>query len=63
MADIECLLHSGPSEGLKIRLFGGNNLPPLIEIGLTDLPKLAPLANSGTTGLQLNRFNVLTNHF
>ena len=33
MADIECLLHSGPSEGLKIRLFGGNNLPPLIEIG------------------------------
>ena len=34
----------GPSEGLKIRggwpvLSGGHNLPPLVEIGLTDLPK------------------------
>ena len=34
----------GPSEGLKIRecqyiLFGGDNLPPLVKIGLTDMPK------------------------
>ena len=37
-------------------LFGGHNLPPLIEIGLTDLPKsggaLAPLAPPGTTPLK-----------
>ena len=36
-------------------LFGGHNLPPLVEIGLTDLPKfgvvMAPLASPGTTGL------------
>ena len=36
-------------------LFGGHNLPPLVEIGLTDLPKsggaMAPLAPPGTTGL------------
>ena len=35
--------YSGPSEGLKIRgvpvLFGGHNLPPLVEIELTDLTK------------------------
>ena len=37
-------------------LFGGHNLPPLVEIGLTDLPKsggaMAPPAPPGTTGLQ-----------
>ena len=39
-------------------LFGGHNLPPLDEIGLTDLPKSkgalgakAPPATPGTTGL------------
>ena len=36
-------------------LFGGRNLPPLVEIGLTDLPKsggaMAPPAPPGTTGL------------
>ena len=36
-------------------LFGGHNLPPLVEIGLTDLPKfggaMAPPAPPGTTGL------------
>ena len=36
-------------------LFGGHNLPPLVEIGLSDLPKfggvMAPLAPPGTTGL------------
>ena len=38
-------------------LFGGHNLPPLIEIGLTDLPKfgddMAPTAPPGMTGLHL----------
>ena len=29
--------NSGPLEGLKIR--GGHNIPPLINIGLTDRPK------------------------
>ena len=37
-------------------LFGGHNLPPLVEIGLTDLPKsggaMAPPAPPGTTGLR-----------
>jgi hypothetical protein len=36
-------------------LFSGHKLPPLVEIGLTDLPKfggaMAPLAPPGTTGL------------
>ena len=36
-------------------LFSGHNLPPLVEIGLTDLPKsvgaMALLAPPGTTGL------------
>ena len=36
-------------------LFGGHNQPPLVEIGLTDLPKsgvaMAPPAPPGTTGL------------
>ena len=36
-------------------LFCGHNLPPLVEIGLTDLPKnggaMAPPAPPGTTGL------------
>ena len=39
-------------------LFDGHNLPPLVEIGLTDLPKsggaMAPLAPPGTTGLCRN---------
>ena len=36
-------------------LFGGHNLSPSVEIGLTDLPKsggaMAPPASPGTTGL------------
>jgi hypothetical protein len=40
-------------------LFGGHNLPPLVEIGLTDLPKnggaMAPPASPGTTGLGLEQ--------
>ena len=44
------------SENLGVPvLFGGHNLPPLVEIGLTDLPKfggaMAPPAPPGTTGL------------
>ena len=38
-------------------LFGGHNLSPLVEIGLTDLPKsgcaMAHPAHPGTTGLHL----------
>ena len=37
-------------------LFGGHNLPPLVEIRLTDLPKsggvIAPPAPPGMTGLK-----------
>ena len=36
-------LGTGPSQGLKIRgglvVMGGDYVPPLVEIGLTDLPK------------------------
>ena len=36
---------TGPSQGLKIRdghvILGGDNVLPLVEIGLTDLPKTA----------------------
>ena len=39
-------------------LFVGHNLAPLVEIGLTDLPKsggaMAPPAPAGTTGLDLS---------
>ena len=39
-------------------LFGGHNLSPLVEIGLTDLPKsgsaMAPLAPPGTTTMLNN---------
>ena len=46
----------GRSENLGVPvLFGGHNLPPLVEIGLTDRPKfggaMAPPAPPGTTGL------------
>ena len=46
----------GRSENLGVPvLFGRHNLPPLVEIGLTDLPKfggaMAPPAPPGTTGL------------
>ena len=38
---IDC--SSGPPQGLKIWgghiVLGGDNVPPLVEIGLTDLPK------------------------
>ena len=52
---------SGPSQGLKIRgghvILGGENVPPLVEIGLTDLPKsgcaMAHPAHPGTTGLNM----------
>ena len=41
----------GRSENLGVPvLFGGHNLPHLVEIGLTDLPK-SPPAPPGTTGL------------
>ena len=47
----------GPSEGLKIRgcqyyIFGGHNLPPFVERGLTNVPKSGgAMAPPGTTGL------------
>ena len=45
----------GRSENLGVPvLFGGHNMPPLVEIGLADLPKLAPPAPPAppaTTGL------------
>ena len=31
-------------------LFGGHNLPPLVEIGLTDLPKFGGAMGHGTPG-------------
>ena len=41
-------------------LFGGHNLSPLAQVGLTDLPKsggaMAPTAPPGTTGLTLTIF-------
>ena len=44
-------------------LFGGHNLPPLVEIGLTDLPKfggaMAPPAPPGTTGLLYSYLSIL----
>ena len=51
----------GRSENPEVaKLFGGNNLPPLVEIVLTDLQKsggaMAPLAPTGTTGLVINTF-------
>ena len=52
------VLHAGPSQGLKIRglvILGGENVPLLVEIGLTDLPKTvglkAPPAPPLATGL------------
>ena len=53
---IRCSRAVGRSEnpGVPV-LFDGHNLPPLVEIGLTDLPKfggaMAPPAPPGTTGL------------
>ena len=46
----------GGSENLEVPvLFGGDNLPPLVEIGLSDLPKsggaMAPPAPPETTPL------------
>ena len=58
MALCDCVLYRavGRSENLGVPvLFGGHNLPPLFEIGLTDLPKsggaMALPAPPGTTGL------------
>ena len=47
------LMLSGPENPRVPVLFGGHNLPPLVEIGLTDLPKSggAPPAPPGTTPL------------
>ena len=43
--------------------FGGHNLPPLVEIELTDLPKsggaMAPTVSPGTTGLGSWKWQVL----
>ena len=52
--------YSGPSEGVPV-LFGRHNLPPLVEIGLTDLPKPggAMAHTPGTTGLLLNMFLII----
>ena len=40
----------------------GHNLPPLVEIGLTDVPKsggsMAPPATPGTTGPVMVRFRI-----
>ena len=36
------VIKAGPSQGLKFRglvVLGGDNVSPLVEIGLTDLPK------------------------
>ena len=49
----------GRSENLGVGVsYGGHNLPPFVEIGLTDLPKfvgaMAPPAPPGTTGLHLS---------
>ena len=51
---IPTFVASGPSEGLKIRgcqyYLVGIICPPLVEIGLTDLPKSGgAMANPGTT--------------
>ena len=48
----------GRSENLEVTvLLGGHNHPPLVQIGLTDLPKsggaMAPPAPPGTTGLYI----------
>ena len=48
-------------------LYGGHNQPPLVEIGLTDLPKfggaMAPPAPPGTTGLHnMYVINLNTRH-
>ena len=46
-------------------LFGGYNLPLLVEIGLTDLPKsggaMASPAPPGNTGLTLTMFELKSN--
>ena len=44
----------GNFENPGVPVLFGHNLPPLVEIGLTDLPKSAmtPPASPGTTGLQ-----------
>ena len=46
--------------GLPV-LFGGHNLPPLVEIGLTDLPKsggtMALPTSPGTTPLTINSWH------
>ena len=54
--DILFSRHVARSENLGGRVvLGEDNVPPLVEIGLTDLPKsggtMAPLAPPGTTGL------------
>ena len=45
----------GPENPRMPLIFGGHNLPPLVEIGLTDLPKsgdaMTPPVPSGTTSL------------
>jgi hypothetical protein len=42
-------------------LFGGHNLPSLVEIGLTDLPKSGgTMAPPGRTGLNMSRLEMKT---
>ena len=57
-----CSVQSGPSQGLirggRLVVLGGDNVPPLVEIGLTDLPKTggakAPPAPPLATALSCN---------
>ena len=61
----------GKSKNLGVQvLYGGHNMPPLVEIGLIDLPKsgrvMASPSPSGTTGLEVSEtftFNVFFQEF
>ena len=53
----------GRSENPRVPvLFGGLNLPPLVEIGLTDLPKswgtIAPFGTHRDEGLKTQKYKV-----
>jgi hypothetical protein len=47
---MRCYKGRSDNPGVPV-LFGGHNLPPMVEIGLTDLPKSGgAMAPPGTTG-------------
>ena len=50
----------GKSENLWVPVsFGGNNLSPLVEIGLTDLPKSGgAMATPGTTPMLFSKLKM-----